>query len=161
MNLKLLLPAALIATCLLAGCATSTTSSTTAYVPSFTRVPKGYRPILPFYYPAVSYVGCEALTPEQIREIQQDFYRQVVKSDYQNLIGAIVVNGAAGASGTTFSIWLLDGRKLDSGEILPPGASPKDIGLRFQAKAMAMLQQAITPEKLKEAKSVAPVGANS
>ena len=159
MNWKLL--PALVGICLLNGCAASTTPSTTAYVPSFTRVAKGYRPILPFYYPAVSYVGCEALTPEQIREIQQDFYRPIVKSDYQNLIGAIVVNGAANAAGTTFSIWLLDGRKLDSGEILPPASSPQDIGLRFEAKAIAMLQQAISPEKLREAKSVAPVGANS
>ena len=159
--MKLNLLPALAGFCLLAGCAAPTTTSTTSFVPSFTRVPKGYRPILPFYYPTVSYVGCEALTPEQIREMQQDFYRPLVKSDYQNLLGAIVINGAGNAAGTTFSIWLLDGRKLDSGEVLPPGSSPRDIGLRFEAKAMAMLQQAITPEKLKEARSVAPVGANS
>jgi hypothetical protein len=143
---------------LLAGCAAPVTTSpgtATDYVPAFTRVPQGYRPSLAGYFPVVSYVGCGALAPDQIREIQRDFYRPLVKSVYQNLIGALVIHGAPTASGTTFTIWLLDGSKLESGDVLAPAASGRQIGTRFYDKAITLLQQAISPEKLKEARRVA------
>jgi hypothetical protein len=145
---------ALAGICFLAACSGPTVPAGSAYVPSFTRVPEGYRPALSTYYPVVSYVACQSLAPDRIREIQQDFYRPLVKGDYQNLIGAIVINGSGTESGTTFTIWLLDGRKLDSGNILTAVSPIKDIGTRFYNKALSMLQEAIPRQKLEAAKRV-------
>ena len=156
---------------LLSGCASTAhrTAPTAddAYVPGFKRVAAGYRPILPLYAAGVTYLGCEGMDPEEIADIQKEFTLRLTAPDnepdgkYNQLIGAVVINGVANDDvQTSFTIWLLDGRRLDSGEMFlannQRGYDRLHMGRPMYQRALAMLRKAIPEAKVRAAEHAPP-----
>ena len=148
-----------VAAILLAACASPSRKqpqNNAGYVPAFTRISKGYRPVLPYYKPEVSYRDCENCPPERFAELQRDFIQPLVAdlSDYDQIIGAIVIDGCEDSSQTTFTLWLIDGRRLDSGHFNSfLYGDADDMGLRFYRRAIHMLHRAVPASKVKEARN--------
>ncbi len=164
-----LLAAALLAA--LSGCASTapraTPTADDAYVPGFKRVAAGYRPLLPLYAAAVTYLGCEGMDAEEIADIQKEFALRLTNPDgkpdgkYNQLIGAVVINGVANDDvQTSFTIWLLDGRRQDSGEMFlandQRGFDRLHMGRPMCLRALQMLRKAV-PEAKVQAAEHAPI----
>jgi hypothetical protein len=154
----------------LCGCSTtnpqSKSSAPNDYVPSFERLPKGYRPGIPEYAPRVDYLNCQGMEGAELTNIQEKFVWRLVDmgrgtgSPYNELIGAIVINGVPNDDvQTTFTIWLLDGKRLDSGLIFldkdgnqaPYHWDTHQMGQRMYLRALEILRKAVPASKLRAA----------
>jgi len=119
--------AALALAAFLCGCAAKTTPHSPGrgvgaadYVPSFPRYHEGYLSRTPLYSVKAIYLDCEGLDGGQMADIQEHFVRPLTNGDrkYAVFIGAVVITAVQNEwEETTFTIWLLDGRRLDSGYI--------------------------------------------
>jgi hypothetical protein len=95
-----------------------------------------------------------------LRDIFDNFAHPLGDGTYYQFIAAIVINGDYESVGTSFTIWLLDGRRLDSGTMFlgPDGGSRADfkeaeIGRKMYARALEMLGKAVPASKVQQAKS--------
>ena len=142
----------------MSGCASTSHTDNARYVPSFYRPASGFRPRLPPSPPEVTYIRSEWLPPEIISAIQRDFAEPIIADPYSAFIGAITITCQASRTfdlgapyaDTTFTIWLLDGRKLEAGTILPHAAQIPDIGKRFSRRARELLHAAIPEQRLRQ-----------
>ena len=168
--IRLLMITALSVT--LGGCASTPprteSQSTTGYVPSFKRIAAGYRPFLPLYAAEATYLGCEGMAAEEIADIQTQFALRLTAPDerpdgkYNQLIGAVVINGVANDDvQTSFTIWLLDGRRLDSGMMFlanhQRGFDRLRMGHPMYLRALEMLRKAIPEAKVQAARRALPL----
>ncbi len=148
-----------------AGCVSTNSTRIVAnqgsdYVPPFKRRPEGFRPTIPYFLPEVSFLDCEYLSPAGFANIHSHFTRPLCEGRYCCHIGAIVINGSYESISTSFTIWLIDGRRLESGFIFfnRDGSARRDfneaeLGRQFYVRALQLLQRAIPESKIKEAKN--------
>ena len=130
------------------------------YVPSFTRIPKGFRTRLPIYGAETTFRRCEGLSAAELGDIQDHFATPLCSLYYYH-IGAIVINGCDDHCSITFTIWLLDGRRLDSGYLFmtPDGKHVRsdfnaaDMGRPMYRHALKLLRRAIPKSQLKRAEN--------
>lgn len=155
-----------VVTIVCAGC-TSTRSTRIAanrasdYVPSFKRIRDGFRPIIPYYHAETTFWHCEYLSAAELGDIKDHFTRPLCEGRYYQHIGAIVINGSYESCQTTFTIWLLDGRRLDSGYLFfaPDGEHVRsdfngsDLGRPMHRHALELLRRAIPESQLERAKN--------
>ncbi len=146
------------------GC-TATNSSRDAaqrsdeYVPSFDRLPEGFRPILPIYHAETTFWKCENLSAAQLGDIRDHFTNPIGEGRYYQHIGAVVVNGYGEDCQITFTIWLFDGRRLDSGHLFMTADGedvrsdfdPADRGRPMYRRAGEMLKKAISKSQIERA----------
>ncbi len=147
-----------------AGC-TSTNSSREAvhrsgdYVPSFNRIPEGVRPILPIYHAETTFWKCEDLSAAQLGDIRDHFTNPIGEGRYYQHIGAVVVNGCGDSCQITFTIWLLDGRRIESSYLFMTADreharsdfDPADMGRPMYRHAAELLQRAISKSQIERA----------
>lgn len=149
-----------------AGCASTGSTRIAAnrasdYVPSFNRISEGFRPTIPYFLAEITFWQCESLSGAKVGDIQDHFARPLCEGRYYQHIAAVVINGAYESAQTTFTIWLLDGRRLDSGYLfLVPDRSvtrsdfnDSDLGRPMYRRALELLRRAIPESQLKRAKN--------
>lgn len=146
-------------------CAFFTTSCSTVdtpvstqsdYVPKFERRASGFRPRLPLYLAEVSYLNSQYLSGSELTDIQRNFAYPLCTSIYKQHIAAITVDGSYESAQTQFSIWLFNGRRLDSGLLffdhngkVVPEFSRTNLGTPMLACATKLLKKAIPDSQLK------------
>jgi hypothetical protein len=123
------------------------------YVPSYRKISDGRRANLPVYYPEVTFHRCQDLSPIQMTDLVTNLTTRLCNGPYDLFIAAIVVVTGGENCDTRFSIWLEDGRRLDSGFIffdaskgfseLKAGFDDKLVGKRLYIKAMNLLHEAL------------------
>lgn len=131
-------------------------STQSDYVPKFERRSSGFRPRLPLYLAEVSYLHAQDLSASELTDIQRSFAYPLCTGIYRQHIAAITVDGCQDLSQTQFSIWLLNGRRLDSGLLffdkydkVVPEFSQTNLGAPMLACATKLLKQAIPDSQLK------------
>jgi hypothetical protein len=140
-----------------ASCTTTSSGDSSAdYTPRFTPIKAGFRPVLPLYSSEVTYSRCEYFSESELTDIRRNFVRPLLEGDYQLHIVAIVVHGSYETVQTRFSIWLHDGRHLDSGllffgadDSIAPEFSEANLGSLMFNCAERMLRKAIPDAKLR------------
>lgn len=66
----------------------------------------------------------------------------------------IIINGCGDSGQTTFTLWLIDGRRLDSGYLnFYDESDLHEMGLHFYRRALQMLRRAIPTRKVREARN--------
>ena len=151
--------------CALRNSAQVAANRTSGYTPSFKPIREGFRPTIPYFLAEVTFWSCESLSSSQLGDIRDHCTRPLGDGRYYQFIAAIVVNGSYESIQTTFTIWLLDGRRLDSGYIFlnPDTTARRDfndtnLGQPMYARALELLRHAIPESKLEEAKKARPPG---
>lgn len=159
-----LFPAIFVVVIACAGCANhdstrNADNKANVYIPSFKPIPEGFRPTLPYYHAETTFRQCEALSGAQLGDIQDHFAEPLCERYYHH-IAAIVINGCGDISQTTFTIWLLNGSRLESGYIFlgADGLSRSDfnhsdLGRPMYRHALKLLRRAISESQLKRAKN--------
>lgn len=133
------------------------------YVPSYERISGGRRPILPIFGPEVTFHQCQTLTVTQMADIIENFTQRFSHGPYCLYIHAIVVCSPGEICDTMFTLWLEDGRRLDSGFMffekpyavgyseLRADFDEKMVGRQLYARAMQLLHKAIPEVKVSPA----------
>lgn len=131
-------------------------STQSDYVAKFERRASGFRPRLPLYLAEVSYLNSQYLSESELTDIQRNFAYPLSTGIYKQHIAAITVDGSYEAAQTQFSIWLFNGRRLDSGLLffdhndhVVPEFSQTNLGAPMLDRATKLLKQAIPDSQLK------------
>jgi hypothetical protein len=128
------------------------------YIPSFKRIPEGYRPVLPYYHTETTFWRCQDFSGAQLKDIQDHFAYPLGEGDYYQHIAAIVIKGPVVDLQLTFTIWLLDGRRLDSGDLSRILSIDDDsyksshLGRQMYPRALELLRRAIPESEQKRAR---------
>jgi len=126
----------------------------------FKPIPEGYRPAIPYYLPEVTFLNCEYLSAAQLGDIRDQLSHPLCVGRYYQHIAAIVIEGSYETVTTTFTIWLLDGRRLDSGYIFldSDGSGRRDFTevtfvRQLYTRALQLLKSAIPESELLKSKN--------